>query len=97
MHIPQCFAALPFLPVTLSGELEGVTSMSHDVVVRFSDEEAAALRDHKKHTDLPMSAFIRRAVRNELRRPVIDAEPTPEQRRSVSPAPVLFTPRKAED
>jgi hypothetical protein len=48
--------------------------MSHDVVVRFSDEEAAALRAHKKSTDLPTSAFIRRAVRNELRRPIIDAE-----------------------
>jgi len=48
--------------------------MSHDIVIRFSDDEAAALQKRKDETLVPMYQFIRRAVRVALNVLVVDAD-----------------------
>jgi hypothetical protein len=40
--------------------------MSVDIVVRFTDEQAAALKAERARTLVPTSAFIRRAVEDAL-------------------------------
>jgi len=40
--------------------------MSVDIVVRFTDEQAAALKAERTRTLVPTSAFIRRAVEEAL-------------------------------
>jgi hypothetical protein len=40
--------------------------MSVDIVVRFTDEQAAALKAERARTLVPTSAFIRRAVEEAL-------------------------------
>jgi predicted transcriptional regulator len=36
------------------------------ITVRLPDDLAAALKEHKRRTDVPVEAFVRRAIRSEL-------------------------------
>ncbi len=49
--------------------------MSVDILVRFTDVQAAALKARRENTMVPTSAFIRRAVEKALEQVIIDAEP----------------------
>jgi hypothetical protein len=69
--------------------------MDSRLSVRIPNELAQALADRKERCSMNISAFVCRAIKNELARRVFEAEPAAE-RRSTSPVPVLTTPRKAE-
>lgn len=49
--------------------------MSVDILVRFTDSQAARLADHKRLTLVPTSAFIRVAVERALGQPIVEASP----------------------
>ena len=38
----------------------------HVVTIRLPDDLAAALKEHKQRTDVPVEAFCRRAIRTSL-------------------------------
>jgi post-segregation antitoxin (ccd killing protein) len=69
--------------------------MDSRLSIRIPDELAQVLAERKERLSMNVSAFVCRAIRNELARPVLDAEP--EERRSTSAPAVLFTPRKQAD
>jgi hypothetical protein len=67
--------------------------MDSRLSIRIPDELAQVLAERKERLSMNVSAFVCRAIRNELARPVLDVEQESERRSTSAPA-VLFTPRK---
>jgi hypothetical protein len=79
--------------------------MDSRLSIRVPDELAQALADRKERCSMNVSAFVCRAIRNELTRPIFDAEPATTieerllepatERRSASAPAVLISQSKA--
>ena len=69
--------------------------MSADILVRFTDVQAAALKARREKTLVPTSAFIRRTVEKALEQVIIDAEPIAEPK-EYKPVKLLIPEMKVE-
>ena len=74
--------------------------MSVDILVRFTDSQAARLAEHKRLTLVPTSAFIRLAIERALGHQIVDAIAEPGQKTDALATrriPIILTPQpKAE-